>query len=220
MRTRTMTLLVSVLAAAAWARPALAAPPPAAEAATGNAPTALSVAPASTPDAVSTSAPVTVPRGPRLELSWPGPSLPWAVPRATVASIGPLLPLPLRPGFGLYSGPSRPLRVSGGVVMGLGLLALLGAGITGIVAAAEASRLDDQCPGKVCFEGSRGADTLQSTKDTALAADWLVGIGAPVTASGVVMMLYSAVVERNGRLVSPSPVFRASPGGGGLMFHF
>jgi hypothetical protein len=34
-------------------------------------------------------------------------------------------------------------------------------------------------------------------------------------------MLYSAVVERDyGRLVTPSPVFRASPSSGGLMFHF
>lgn len=198
-----VTLLVSAVAISAWARPALADSPAA----------STPVVVPSVPRDVVPS----VPRlDPKLDLSLPAASTwLWATPRANVASLGPV-PILLRP-YG-YSGAATPLRATGAVVMGLGIMALFGAGVTGIVAAAQSSRLGDDCPGKVCYEGTRGADRLNSVRDTALAADWLVGIGAPVTASGVVMMLYSAVVDRYG--LSPSPVFRASPSGGGLMFHF
>lgn len=148
-------------------------------------------------------------------------SLALATPRANVASLAPLSILPVHPAIimGGYSA-SRPLKATGFVVFGLGLSTLAASGIVAIVAASYASRLDKDCPGKVCVEGTDGADTLHKTQDTALATDWLLGIGAPVTASGIVMLLYSAVVDRYGLTTMPRPVFNASPGGGSLAFSF
>lgn len=201
MRFLNTALLLSALCAVSLARPARADEP-----GNGRAP--------------ARPAPVAPPRSVKLELFPPaGSQWLWATPRANVASLGPVGSLSLHPKLWSSGGAQRPLRVSGGVVLGLGLLALFGAGVSGIVAAAEAASLDSECPNKLCYEDSIGGRSLERARGAALAADWLVGIGAPVTASGTVMMLYSAVVERYGRLPS-SPVFRASPGGGGLMFHF
>lgn len=201
MRISKATFLVPALAAAVWARPALADAP-----AADPARSALPTAPA-----------------PSLKLGLSPAASPWiwATPRASVASLAPIS-LPVLPRPRLWtSGGGGPLRVSGAVLLGLGLATLFAAGVTGIVAAAEAGRLGDNCPGKICYEGTRGGDALNTARDAAYAADWLIGIGAPVTASGTILMLYSAVVERDyGSLVYPSPVFRASPGGGGWTFRF
>jgi hypothetical protein len=195
MRIWKTTLFLSALAAASWARPALAEAPAAGPADTAPQPSL------------------------KLDLSPSVSPWVWATPRANVASLAPIT-LPALPRPRLWSsGGGGPLRISGGVVLGLGLAVLFGAGVTGIVAAAETSRLGDNCPNKVCYEGTRGADALNTARDAAYAADWLIGIGAPVTASGTILLLYSAVVERNyGLLVYPSSVFRASPGG--LAFDF
>lgn len=147
-------------------------------------------------------------------------SLSLATPRANVASLTPLSILPVHPA--LYGGTSarRPLEIAGFVTFGLGLATLAASGITGIVAAAETSRLDSDCPGKVCVEGSSGERSLNRALGAARATDWLLGIGTPVTVSGIVMLLYSAVVDRYGLLTVRGPVFSASSGGGNLTFHF
>lgn len=154
----------------------------------------------------------------KLDLGLPPSAWAWATPRAHVASIGPVGALPLYPRFWGGGGGGGPLRVTGGVVFGLGLATLFGAGVTAIVAAAQTSRLSDDCPGKICYEGTSGGRALNTARDAAQAADWLIGIGAPVTASGMLMMLYSIVVERADARLAPSPVFRASPNG--LIFQF
>lgn len=85
-----------------------------------------------------------------------------------------------------------PLAITGGVVAGLGLVAVFASGITWTVAAAEASRLDDKCPNKKCVIGGDGAQSLESARDAETAAGVLFGIGFPAMTAGLVMLLYSA----------------------------
>ncbi len=145
-----------------------------------------------------------------------GPAVP--VPRASVASLTFLPKLPVFPRVGSYD--SRPLRITGVVVLSLGIATLFAAGVTAIVAGASTVGLDDDCPGKVCFEGTSGARKLDRSRDAARATDWLLGIGGPVVASGTVMLLYSAVVERRDSASRYSPVLRAGPGSASLTVHF
>lgn len=153
----------------------------------------------------------------------PAPPLPatfeFAAPRAHVASLGPLSALPVFPRASAYNAGSG-LRIGGTIVLSLGLATMMGAGIAAIVAGASALDLEDECPGKVCFEGSRGEDRLHRARDAARATDWLLGIGMPVVASGAVMLMYSAVLGRRGSASVPPPVLRAGPGGASLTFHF
>ena len=207
MRSAKVTLLLSCLAVAASARPALADEPP-------------TIDPAAQAPGEQVLALPAMPRRLKLDLPLSVSEEPWATPRANVASLAPLAPLHLAPRLWGSSGASRPLLSTGAVLMGLGIMTLFGSGVAGIVAAVEASQLGEECPNKVCYEDTRGGRSLARARDAALASDWLLGIGAPVTASGVVLMLYSAVVDRYGRVVSPSPVFSASPTGGSLMFKF
>lgn len=138
---------------------------------------------------------------------------PFFMPRANVASLSPVTLLPVLPRWGRsYDGSSRrPLRITGTVVLSLGLATLLGAGLSGIVAAASAANLSSYCPNYTCVEGSIGPDRVRDARDAARATDWLIGIGGPVVASGTVMLIYSAVLERYAS-VQPTTVFQAQAG--------
>jgi len=150
------------------------------------------------------------------------PSFEPILPRFNVASLGPLGPLPVLPRFRWSSGyqASRPLRTTGIVVLSLGVATMFAAGVTAIVAATSASDLEDECPGGKCVEDTRGGRSYSRALDSARATDWLIGIGMPVLASGTVMLIYSAVLERNNARAWPTTVLRASPTGATLAVHF
>lgn len=205
-------------ARSALAQPALvpASPPPRPSA---SATATATLVPASPPPtaAPSSAAPSSPPPpDPALTYDLAGPAVP--VPRVDVASLTFLPKLPVFPRVGSYD--SRPLRITGVVVLSLGIATLFAAGVTAIVAGASTVGLDDDCPGKVCFEGTSGARKLDRSRDAARATDWLLGIGGPVVASGTVMLLYSAVVERRDSASRYSPVLRAGPGSASLTVHF
>lgn len=148
--------------------------------------------------------------------------------RPNLASLGPVPILPAPPRWGGYYSEKPPLRTTGTVVVSLGVATMFGAGISAILTAAFASSLSRECPNHQCVEGTTGGRTLQEARDAALATDWLIGIGMPVIASGTVMLIYSAVLERNyiGKGGTPrffarhSPVVRVGPSGGSLSFAF
>ena len=114
------------------------------------------------------------------------------------------------------TGARTPLIIAGSVFTGLGAGTLLAAGITWTVAAGESLSLDDECPDQVCYTGTRGGDAYERAHDAEYAADVLVGIGAPITGAGVIMLLYAAGLGGpSGKIpFRPSPMFTA--GGGGL----
>ena len=102
-------------------------------------------------------------------------------------------------------------------VAGLGGATIMASGICWLVAATEASRLDEDCPGKVCVEGSTGARSLETARDAKSAAIVLFAIGLPVTTGGLVMLLYADSSDRRRTLgVSPS----VGPDRAGANFHF
>src|SRR5512134_2411952 len=92
--------------------------------------------------------------------------------------------------------PRTPLAIAGSVCAGLGGATLMAAGITWLVAAGESMALDDECPNKICYTGTRGGDAYERARDAERGADILVGIGAPVMGAGIMMLLYAAALGR------------------------
>jgi hypothetical protein len=102
-------------------------------------------------------------------------------------------------------GGGSPLMVTGTVLAGLGGATIMASGICWLVAAAEASRLDDECPNKVCVEGSSGERSLETARDAKSASIVLFAIGLPVTSAGLVLLLYTDPRDRRKTLrLSPS----------------
>lgn len=109
------------------------------------------------------------------------------------------------------------LTIVGTAVAGLGGGTIMASGICWLVAASSASRLDEDCPGKVCVEGSSGARSLETARDAKSAAIVLFAIGLPVTTGGLVMLLYADPRDRRRTLrVSPS----VGPDRAGADLHF
>ena len=182
------------------------------------------VAAAVTVAATSATAALAEPPPPAFSEQAKGPTFEPIVPRANVAALGSLASLPVAPRFGWGWGSSYdsspPLRTTGIVVVSLGVATMFGAGVSAIVAAASTTNLADDCPGGRCVEGTPGGRAYSRAVDAATAADWLIGIGMPIVASGTVMLIYSAVLERNSARAWPTTVLRASPSGATLAVHF
>src|SRR5262249_37735975 len=85
-----------------------------------------------------------------------------------------------------------PLAIGGSVAAGLGVLTLAAAGITWLVAASEAATLHSECPNNVCVEGTTGGNAYETARDASRAANVLAGIGTPLLATGIVMLLFSS----------------------------
>ncbi|MBK8255058.1 MAG: hypothetical protein IPK82_20660 [Polyangiaceae bacterium] len=154
-------------------------------------------------------------------VSFGGTEFDWASVRGNVASVG-LGPLAIQPRRGLWGSSygGGAMKTVGVVLVALGGLTLFGAGVSAIVAGVEAADLNDECPNKVCVEGTRGARSLERARGAALATDWLIGIGGPVAASGTVMLIYAAALSRIGKSPYTGPVVFAGPTGGALRFQF
>jgi hypothetical protein len=111
------------------------------------------------------------------------------------------------------------LSIVGTTVGGLGGATIMAAGICWIVAAASASRLDEDCPNKTCVEGSTGARSLETARDAKSAAIVLFAIGLPVTTGGLVMVLYADPRDRR-RTLRVSPTVGPERAGANLNFNF
>jgi hypothetical protein len=119
---------------------------------------------------------------------------------------------PVRPKRGGVS----PLTITGTSLAGLGGATIMASGICWLVAATAASRLDEDCPGKVCVEGSTGARSLETARDAKSAAIVLFAIGLPMTTGGVVLLLYADPRDRRRTLrLTPS----VGPDRAGADFH-
>lgn len=105
------------------------------------------------------------------------------------------------------------LTAVGGGLAGLGALAMLGAGITWLVAAGESTVLDDECPNKICYEDSRGGEALERARDAERGAGIVFGIGFPVMTAGFVMMLFGAGLSDKRTGVAVLPAVDAEGGG-------
>jgi hypothetical protein len=102
----------------------------------------------------------------------------------------------------------KAIEITGLSLTGVGTLTVMAAGITGLVAWGASSRLDDECPNKRCVEGTTGADSLETARDSARATEVLLGIGLPVLTAGFVLMIYSGgFKKRPAMAIAP----RASP---------
>ena len=116
-------------------------------------------------------------------------------------------------------GKESTLMIVGTTVAGLGGATIMASGICWLVAASSASRLDEDCPNKVCVEGSTGARSLETARDAKSAAIVLFAIGLPVTTGGFVMLLYSDPHDRR-RTLRLSPRVGADRAGADLQFRF
>jgi hypothetical protein len=111
------------------------------------------------------------------------------------------------------------LSIVGTAVGGLGGATIMAAGICWLVAAASASRLDEDCPNKVCVEGSTGARSLETARDAKSAAIVLFAIGLPVTTGGLVMVLYADPRDRR-RTLRVAPTVGPERAGADLQLRF
>lgn len=116
-------------------------------------------------------------------------------------------------------GKDSTLMIVGTSVAGLGGVTIMASGICWLVAATAASRLDEDCPGKRCVEGSTGARSLETARDTKSAAIVLFAIGLPVTTGGLVMLLYSDPRDRR-RTLRVSPRVGPDTAGADLQLRF
>jgi hypothetical protein len=133
-------------------------------------------------------------------LGEPSPALAQSEEKPAASESVALDAIPPKRGGGI-----SPLTIVGTSLAGLGGATIMASGICWLVAAAEASRLDDDCPGRVCVEGSTGARSLETARDAKSAAIVLFAIGLPVTTGGFVLMLYADPRDRRRSLrVSPS----------------
>ena len=123
-------------------------------------------------------------------------------------------PVPTAPATG-SDGSGR--RTAGFVIGGVGLLALIGAGVTGALVVANDSTIEEECPNQRC--STEGLDEI-STSETLMVLN-AIGLGVGVVGLGVGTVLVltaggSSAPEKTGRaprrLVSIAPVI--GPAGG------
>lgn len=147
----------------------------------------------------------------------PGTSATAAV--ETTSDPGPV-EIPTPPPSPGGSSPRMALATGGSVLGGLGLVAFMAAGISWLVAAGDAARLDDECPNKTCVEGTPGGDALVRARGAARASVVLVGVGTPLLAGGLVMSLFATAFPRSGAAVNAAPVVGPTFAGGTLRVTF
>jgi hypothetical protein len=93
-------------------------------------------------------------------------------------------------------------------------------GITWLVAASAAAQLDDECPGGLCVEGTRGGDAYVTARDGLRAADILAGVGFPLMGTGIVLLVYSTAFGPRYASLKNRPFVAAGPGGANLAVRF
>lgn len=82
---------------------------------------------------------------------------------------------------------SSGLRTTGYIVGGVGLAALVGGVVSGVLAKDAETKASDRCIGTVCPEDAEG--DFQSASDTALLANVLLISGGVLTATGVTLVI-------------------------------
>ncbi|EYF07146.1 Hypothetical protein CAP_0625 [Chondromyces apiculatus DSM 436] len=118
------------------------------------------------------------------------------------------------------SNPHTALVTGASVLGGLGVVAFMAAGISWLVAANDAAKLDEECPSKICYEDSPGGEHLVRARGAERASVVLVGVGTPLLAGGLVMSLFSTAFRRSGTAVNAAPVVGPSFAGGTLRVTF
>jgi hypothetical protein len=94
------------------------------------------------------------------------------------------------------SGIRIPIAATGGALAGVGALTLFASGVAALVGSGEAAALDTECPDHRCIEGSTGARTLESARDSIHAAEILAAIGFPTVAGGLTMVAIGVAAGR------------------------
>jgi hypothetical protein len=117
-------------------------------------------------------------------------------------------------------GDETPLQVVGTVLSGLGAATLFASGITWLIGATHAARLESECPGGLCVEGTSGGSAYVTARDSLRAADIVAGVGFPVLGAGLVLIVFSASIGKRRFVMQNLPVVTAGPSGGSLAVHF
>lgn len=87
--------------------------------------------------------------------------------------------------------------MSGGAILGaLGASGLMAGGLAWVIAASSFATLDDECPGKICVEGTRGGRAYKTARDGERAAGILAAIGLPMIAASAVMFTIALSTDK------------------------
>lgn len=127
-----------------------------------------------------------------------------APPEGTVATSAP-------PADQAGAGPSG-VRIAGYVTAGVGVLALGGGAVLGILSQSKASSAEDSCIGSICQESTE--DEFESASSMATAANILFISGGVLAATGVTLIIVGG--EKNGETDMSTAHIAISPAGGGL----
>jgi hypothetical protein len=115
---------------------------------------------------------------------------------------------------------AKTLATTGFVLTGLGALTMMASGIVWLNAASHSARLDDECPNETCVEGTSGADSLESARDSERAADILLGISLPVLTAGFVLVIYTGGLNKRTVAIRAAPAVSARRAGGKIEVSF
>ncbi|MBN2531105.1 MAG: hypothetical protein JXR76_32265 [Deltaproteobacteria bacterium] len=107
---------------------------------------------------------------------------------------------------------SHPLKVTGWSLIGAGGALLIAGSITGGITMAKSSKLQEDCPNKVCDDPD-AKDRHSTTKNLAIATDILLVAGGVTAATGLVLLLVDRKRQRNERAARVTPFANASAAG-------
>jgi hypothetical protein len=111
-----------------------------------------------------------------------------------------------------------PLVVAGTVFSGLGLFTVLASGVTWLVAWGDSRRLEDECYGRYCVEGTPGGERYKDVRDLANASEILVGVGVPLMFGGLAITIIGASLR--GEYDGPRIGATVRPNGAALEVRF
>lgn len=115
-----------------------------------------------------------------------------------------------------HSGKSSALQTTGYITAGVGLLAVVGGAVTGVISQSKEKKAVDSCINQVCLEATEG--DFDKAKQLSTVANVLFISGGVLAATGVTLVI---VAGSKGRERSPSASLNLSPGvalGGGALF--
>lgn len=95
------------------------------------------------------------------------------------------------------SADARAPLMSGGAILGaVGSASLMAGGLAWLIAVSSFATLDDECPNRICVEGTRGGRAYKTARDGERAAGIMAAIGLPMVAASAVLFTLALSTDK------------------------